>query len=169
MLISFKSHFGANTSSIYDNPERFDPMLNIYFGDMPDAIYNTEVYFKNTYQEDWITDDFAREVIKGVDRSEVLDKQLIKSPVLGMIPPTLLSGGTKTLLLIKNCPDMIFNASTCGDNCAKYILKLAKERDVTINLHHIMRFGKRFKAKIVNDGTVVESMDQLLLTAAQYV
>ena len=87
-------------------------MLNIYFGDMPDAIYNTEVYFKNTYQEDWITDDFAREVIKGVDRSEVLDKQLIKSPVLGMIPPTLLSGGTKTLLLIKNCPDMVFNAST---------------------------------------------------------
>ena len=144
-------------------------MLNIYFGDMPDAIYNTEVYFKNTYQEDWITDDFAREVIKGVDRSEVLDKQLIKSPVLGMIPPTLLSGGTKTLLLIKNCPDMVFNASTCGDNCAKYILKLAKERDVTINLHHIMRFGKRFKAKIVNDGTVVESMDQLLIAAAQYV
>ena len=22
-------------------------MLNIYFGDMPEAIYNTEVYFKN--------------------------------------------------------------------------------------------------------------------------
>ena len=46
-------------------------MLHIYFGKMQDAIYNTEVYFKNTYQEDWITDDFAREVIKGVDRSEV--------------------------------------------------------------------------------------------------
>ena len=23
-------------------------MLNIYFGDMPSAIYNTEIYFKNT-------------------------------------------------------------------------------------------------------------------------
>lgn len=144
-------------------------MLNIYFGEMPDAIYNTEVYFKNTYQEDWITDDFAREVIKGVDRSEVIDKQLIKSPVLGMIPPVQLSGGTKTLLLIKNCPDMVFNASTCGDNCAKYILKIAKERDVTINLYHIMRFGKRFKVKILNDGTVVDSMEQLILHAAKYV
>ena len=144
-------------------------MLNIYFGEMPDAIYNTEVYFKNTYQEDWITDDFAREVIKGVDRSEVIDKQLIKSPVLGMIPPVQLSGGTKTLLLIKNCPDMVFNASTCGDNCAKYILKIAKERDVTINLYHIMRFGKRFMAKILNDGAVVESMEQMILHAAKYV
>ena len=95
-------------------------MLHIYFGKMQDAIYNTEVYFKNTYQEDWITGDFAREVIKGVDRSEVLDKHLIKSPVLGLIPPTFLSGGTKTLLLIKNCPDMVFNASTsirCSTIC----------------------------------------------------
>ena len=32
-------------------------MLNIYFGDMPQAIYNTAVYFKNTYEDDWITDE----------------------------------------------------------------------------------------------------------------
>ena len=82
-------------------------MLNIYFGDMPEAIYNTEVFFKNTYQDVWICDDFAKTVIKGVDKSEVIDKHLIKSPVLGMIPPVMLSGGTKTLLLIKNCPDMV--------------------------------------------------------------
>ena len=97
-------------------------MLNIFFGDMPEAIYNTEVYFKNTFQKEWLCDDFAKRVIKGVDKSEVIDAHLIQSPVLGMIPPTMLSGGTKTLLLIKNKPDMVFNASTCGDNCAKYIL-----------------------------------------------
>ena len=144
-------------------------MLNIYFGEMPEAIYNTAAYFKNTYQGEWITIEFAREVIKGVDRSEVIDKYLIKSPALGMISPEELSGGTKTLLLIKNCPDMIFNASTCGDNCARFILKIARERDVTINLYHIMRFGKRFKAKILNDGAVVDSMEQLILHAAKYI
>ena len=144
-------------------------MLNIYFGEMPDAIYNTAAYFNNTYQGDWLTNDFAREVIKGVDRSEIIGKQLIKSPVLGLIPPEQLSGGTKTLLLIKNCPNMVFNASTCGDNCAKYILKIAKEQDVTINLYHIMRFGKRFKAKILNDGSIVDSMEQMIIHAAKYV
>ena len=30
-------------------------MLNIYFGDMPSAIYNTEIYFKNTYEDSWMT------------------------------------------------------------------------------------------------------------------
>ena len=104
-------------------------MLNIYFGNMPDAIYNTEVYFQNVYDDEWITDDFAREVIKKVDKSEVLDSQAIKSPVLGIIAPERLSGGTKTLLLMKNMPQMVFNASTCGDNCARFILKLAKDND----------------------------------------
>lgn len=144
-------------------------MLSIYFGEMPEAIYNTEVYFKNTYQDQWLCDDFAKRVIKGVDKSEVLDTHLIKSPVLGLIPPVMLSGGTKTLLLIKNNPDMVFNASTCGDNCAKYILEIARQQDVTINLRHIMRFGKRFKARILNDDVIVDNMEQLIVLAAKYV
>lgn len=145
-------------------------MLKIYFGDMPTAIYNTEVFFKNTYEEDWLLDDFAKKVIKKIDNSDVVDAQAIKSPVLGMIPPTNLSGGAKTLLLIKNCPDKVFNASTCGDNCAKFILELAKSRDITINLRHIMNFGKnKFTAKILNDGSTVNSMEELLSVAARYV
>ena len=50
-------------------------MLNIYFGDMPSAIYNTEIYFKNTYEDSWILDDFAKKVIKKVDGSDVIDAQ----------------------------------------------------------------------------------------------
>lgn len=145
-------------------------MLNIFFGNMPEAIYNTDVYFLNTYEDDWITDTFAKTVIKKIDKSEVLDSNAIKSPVLGIIPPERLSGGTKTLLLIKNKPDMIFNASTCGDNCAKYILQLAKERDITINLRHLMDFGKaKFTANILNDGETVSGMEELLFEAAKYV
>ena len=145
-------------------------MLKIFFGDMPEAIYNTEVYFKNVYDDSWITDDFAREVIKKVDKSEVLDSQAIKSPVLGIISPERLSGGTKTLLLIKNKPDEVFNASTCGDNCAKFILKLAKERDITINLRHLMEFGKsKFEAIVLNDGKKVCGMDELFTEAYKYV
>lgn len=137
---------------------------------MPTAIYNTEVFFKNTYEEDWLLDDFAKKVIKKIDNSDVVDAQAIKSPVLGMIPPTNLSGGAKTLLLIKNCPDKVFNASTCGDNCAKFILELAKSRDITINLRHIMNFGKnKFTAKILNDGSTVNNMEELLSVAARYV
>lgn len=40
-------------------------------------------------------------MIKDVDQSIVLDSGVIDSPVLGKIPPTGLSGGVKTLILVK--------------------------------------------------------------------
>jgi len=50
--------------------------------------------------------------------------------VLGMITPLQLSGGVKTLLLIANgrMGKHGFNASTCGDNCAKWLLRRAGKR-----------------------------------------
>jgi hypothetical protein len=145
-------------------------MLNICFGDMPEAIYNTSVYFDNTYEDQWFEDDFAKRVIKTIDKSEVLGPHAIESPVLGVIPPEKLAGGTKTLLLIRNCPEQIFNASTCGDNCARFILELARGRDVTINLRHIMSFGKRkFRMHILNDNIDVANGLDYLRCAAKYV
>ena len=48
-------------------------MLNIYYGDMEEAVYNTAVYFKNTYEDNWITEPIVRDIIKDVDKSEVID------------------------------------------------------------------------------------------------
>ncbi len=108
-------------------------MLKIYFGDMKDSIYNTSVYFKNQYEDEWIIQPLVKEIIKDIDKSEVLDSNLIDSPVLGKISPLQLAGGTKTLILMINDDSRVFNASTCGDNCAKWILKIAEEKDLIIN------------------------------------
>ena len=75
-------------------------MLQIMYGNMPDAIYNTSVYFNNTYLDSWITDPFAKEIIKKIDNAQVLGPQAVDSKALGVIPVTQISGGTKTLLLI---------------------------------------------------------------------
>lgn len=145
-------------------------MLNIFFGDMPEAIYNTSVYFNNQYEEEWITDKLSVEMIKSIDRSEVLGANAIKSPVLGIIPTTSLSGGVNTLILIANDKKHIFNASTCGDNCAKWILKIAEDRDITINLRHIMDFGKKkFKINVLNTNEIVTNMEELLHSAYKFV
>lgn len=77
-------------------------MLNIFYGDMPQAIYNTAVYFKNVYEEEWITQPLVKEMILDVDKSVVLDGGVIDSPVMGKIPPVSLSGGVKTLILISD-------------------------------------------------------------------
>ena len=38
-------------------------MLNIYFGEMEEAIYNPAVYFKNTYQDSLITNERSKAMI----------------------------------------------------------------------------------------------------------
>lgn len=145
-------------------------MLNIYYGRMPEAIFNTAVYFKNVYEDSWITDFFAKEMILDVDKSVVLGEAVIDSPVFGKISPLGLSGGVKTLILIKNEPQNIFNASTCGDNCAKWILKIAEKQDITVNLRHLMDFGdEKFDICIVNTNQIVHSMKELVPIAGLYV
>ena len=145
-------------------------MLNVFYGDMPEAIFNTSVYFKNTYEDNWITETFTKEMILDIDKSNVLDGAVIDSPVLGKISPVSLSGGVKTLILMKNEPEKIFNASTCGDNCAKWILKIAEKQDLTINLRHLMDFGKNeFEIRILNTNQVVHNMKELVLIAGLYI
>ena len=91
-------------------------MLNVYFGDMPGAIFNTAVYFKNTYRDSWITNPLSVQMIKDVDKSDVVSESVIESPVLGSITPLALSGGVKTLMLVNFDRKHVFNASTSGDN-----------------------------------------------------
>lgn len=63
----------------------------------------------------------------------------------------------------------VFNASACGNNCAKWILKIAESKDLTINLRHVMDFGDGdFNARILNNGIVVNSMKEYVEIAGEY-
>ena len=105
-----------------------------------------------------------------MDKSTVIDSGVIDSPVLGKIPPIGLSGGVKTLILVKFEPEKVFNVSTCGDNCAKWLLKIAEREDRTVNLRHLMDFGKKpFTVKVLNTNQIVHSMEELILAAGEFV
>ena len=145
-------------------------MLSVIFGDNESTIMNTSTFFKNVYEDDWIIDALSKDMIKDVDKSDVVSARVIDSPVLGGISPRELSGGVKTLICIYKMPDKVFNASNCGDNCAKWLLEIGEREDVTINLRHIMDFGDgRFEIYIKNTDTVVHNMKEMILTAGLFV
>jgi hypothetical protein len=143
-------------------------MLKIIFGEAAGAVYHPPTYFDNRYEDEWITDPLSVQMIKDIDKSEVVGAHLIQSPVLGSIPVKDISGGVKTLILMAfDQSGKIFNASACGDNCAKWIVKLGKEKNLTINLHHVMDFSgiSDFEALILNTGKVVHSYEEYLKEA----
>ena len=85
----------------------------------------------------------AVSIIKDVDRSVVVSENVIESPVLRIHLPTPAFWWRETLLLMRFDRKHIFNASTCGDNCAKWILDMAKDRKLVVNLYHVMDLAAR--------------------------
>ena len=59
-------------------------MLHIYYGDLEaeNYIFNPDVFFNNTYEDDWITDPVTRQMIQDIDGSKVVGPRLIDSPFL---------------------------------------------------------------------------------------
>ncbi len=147
-------------------------MLKVYFGkkDSDKYIYNTSLYFNNVYKNEWIDSEIGRRIIREIDKSEVISSNIIDSPILGPITPLQISGGTKTLLLVYFDRKKVFNVSTCGNNCAKFLLEFAKNDDITVNLRHIMNFGKDdFEIMILNNKKIAHNMRELIELAEEYV
>ena len=146
-------------------------MLKIYLGEMEDAIYHPPTYFDNQYKDEWITDPLSVKMIKDVDQSDVIAERLIDSPVLGPISVKELSGGVKTLMLMAfDNSGKIFNASVCGNNCAKWILQIGKMKELTINLNHIMDFGTdEFEIESLNTNEVIHNRKEFTEIAVEYV
>lgn len=140
-------------------------MLKILFGEVENAVYHPPTYFDNQYEDEWIMDPLTVAMIRDIDKSDVIGVHLIESPVLGPIPVREISGGVKTLILMAfDESGRIFNASACGDNCVKWIVKIGERKDLTINLHHVMDFSElpEFEAVMLNTGVTVHSYGEYL-------
>ena len=71
------------------------------------------------------------------------------------------------MLMLFDETGRIFNASVCGDNCAKWIIEIAKiyekeqNSDLTVFLEHIMDFGTcqplGIDFKIMNSNKIVKN------------
>lgn len=125
-------------------------MLYITFKETDETVWNVDDTFNNLLEPEWFTDALVKEMIRDVDKSVVVSDKCVESPVLGMIPMTKISGGVKALILMYKRPDLEIWATACGDNCAKWILRIAETQDIRISLTHIMKFPCDFDAVCVD-------------------
>lgn len=140
-------------------------MLKIWYGmidgekviDMPNRRFNT------TAEPEWILGDMEKKMIKDIDKADVISENLIISELRGPIGPKNISGGVKALILAKNMPDYIVDATASGNNCAKWYLEIAKDRDLTIVLDYMMEFPEPFKILVMNTNKIVTTQDELFV------
>jgi len=137
-------------------------MLNLYLGKLDDVSYGP-LWFKYEFMPSWLEDDFIQKMILDVDKSKCQGGSMIMSSVLGPISPMQLSGGVQTLIMIYMMPDRVFDATSCGSNCAKWLLEIGKKKDVTVNLNYFMEFDglDPLEIKVINTDCVVHSVEEL--------
>ncbi len=61
-------------------------MLNIYFGPMPQAIYDTSSYFNNVYLDSWLDEKLTQDIPRAIDKGVVLSSHAVETRALGIIP-----------------------------------------------------------------------------------
>lgn len=120
-------------------------------------------YFDNVYEDEWIEDPFVKEMIQDVDSSTVLSAHIIESPILGPITPKELSGSVKVLILMLKDDSFVYNLTNCGNNCAKWVLKIAEQKDLTVYLQYMIRFEGEFEIQIMNTGKIVCNQKEYVL------
>lgn len=129
-------------------------MLYFTFVKPDDFIRDVSTYFMHHLDLSILNDEFVKEMIKDVDKTEVVSENLLISPVFGPIPPSKLSGGVKALILMY-AQDKPVWATACGDNCAKWIVEISKKKDIKIVLGHRMHFPEKFEAVCLDNGESV--------------
>lgn len=150
-------------------------LVNFYIGDREDAMFDPFGYFDFMLDESCLDSDFAKKIVKEIDKSDLINRNLIISPILGQIPPSKLSGGTKALLVLKFTNNPLY-LDSFGENCYKYIAEIGETKDVTIVTTRISRFFWRCEGlecvKVLNTNKIVrtdrELFDEILDWRAEH-
>lgn len=126
-------------------------MLHIYFGTKENVILSMSDIFDLQFENEWLSTEFARTIVKGIDKSELLYPRVIESPVLGTISPRELSGAVKGLLLMaydNEYDNKYFCGEQFGDNVLPYLLMLGNTKDIYVTTNHPFKFREDFNQKV---------------------
>lgn len=137
-------------------------MLYIEFSENENEIRYTDSYFNNNYQDEWMEDPQVKQIIRDIDSSELLNPQIVMSPVLGAIPITQISGGAKAVILMLKMPHLLIHGNSCGDNCASWITQIGNIQDIYVHLTYPMRFPDSVQLTVVDTDTFCSSYQEYI-------
>lgn len=133
-------------------------MLNIKLQRSEDTLVCIDQYFDPGFDRTWLMDPFAKKFIEETDRCKVLSGGAFINTLGKIYSPAKLSTGLKTLLLLLFEPSLEYDITNCGDNCAKWVLEIAKRHDLTVVLRRVMNFGPDFLVCV--EGRQVHNMEE---------
>jgi len=136
-------------------------MLKIYFGEIKGALEYPDFFFDRLFDKEYMLTKFSQDVVFHVDKSKVLGKNVIESPILGGISPRDLSTGVKNTLICRYYSDRVVCFSFMGENCLNLLFKeIAVEglnRTICSDILYVpYNYGYVGSIEILNSGRIVK-------------
>lgn len=130
-------------------------------------VFNPEAWFDDCFGEEYIEGEMERQMIMDIDKCEVVSKQLVIHPLLGSMSPFDMSGTVKTLIMVKNDPEHIFNGSFMGDLAVPWLIEIGKQYDRTIRFGYLPRFREPYVKEpyeicVDNSGVIVHTWNEIV-------
>lgn len=122
----------------HDSDNKKQGSLKIRFGHFDDDIHDPDELFKLFDYKEWFRDPFVIEMVETIDKCKFNGTSFTGD--FGVFGFEELSSGSKALVLMYKHPEFVYDATRCGNNCAKWIVEVAKRVDLTISLRYDMRF-----------------------------
>lgn len=127
-----------------------------------DCITQVTSYFNLFKKKEWFNNPVVKRIIKNIDKTIAVKDEYLESPVFGGMSPDRLSTGCKAVILMEVLENPNIYATKCGDNCVPDILEIAGRKDITITLHHCMKFPEFFDAYIIETQKEIHSRKEFV-------
>lgn len=89
------------------------------------------VYYPDICDEEF---EFAKRVLREIDKSELLSPQTVKSPIIDIMPIYWISNGAKNLIMMHSKLEFIYSLDFMGDNCLPLLFEICSEKDIHATL-----------------------------------
>ena len=113
--------------------------------------------------DEFFRDEFVKEMVKDIDGLEHIGRGAFEGSGYNNDTVTyhMLSDRVRALAFMFNEKKPVsISAAVCDDRCAKWILEIAKRKDLSINTSHYINFDTDFEAYIVNSGRFIKTREE---------
>lgn len=147
-------------------------MLSVFFGFDKKADFNPDAMFDHQFDAEWFDDDIVKQMVLDIDKTVVQSRFCMMSPVFGQIPPRMLSGGVKALILLYKTDWYYTDLINYGENCEDWLVWIFNHKDlvkVSCSGFDLTFWDKDIRGICENDGSMIRNCDDWALKMGEFV
>ena len=111
------------------------------------------------YTSEWLNDSNVQQIIEEINHATIIEERIVGQ--YGEIEPAQLSHGVQALILMLKTDEIVWGTA-CRDNCADWINKISRMKDITLFYEHPMEFKCELNGVCIDTNKPIYNNDDFM-------